>query len=169
LRVRAARLRGFGSTILYNKRGRLDPAREAELGVAYRELDALLRDSQVLMVALPLNDQTRHLLDRERLGMLPRGAVVVNIARGGIIDTPALADLLRSGHLRGAALDVFDEEPLPLGHDLDLLPNVLLTPHIAGITAIAKRDILLNSLANVARACRREDPLYVVNPPADRR
>jgi D-3-phosphoglycerate dehydrogenase len=165
----AARLRGFGSTILYNKRGRLDPAREAELGVAYRELDALLRDSQVLMVALPLNDQTRHLLDRERLGMLPRGAVVVNIARGGIIDTPALADLLRSGHLRGAALDVFDEEPLPLGHDLDLLPNVLLTPHIAGITAIAKRDILLNSLANVARACRREDPLYVVNPPADRR
>jgi len=159
----ARRLSGFGCTVIYNKRSRLDPGREAELGVAYRGLEELLREAQVLMVTLPLNDDTRGLLGRARLELLPRGAVVVNVARGHIIDQAALADLLRGGHLRGAALDVFDEEPLPAGHDLGELPNVLLTPHVAGTTAIAKRDILLNSLANVARVCRGEAPLYVVN------
>jgi D-3-phosphoglycerate dehydrogenase len=162
----ATRLRGFGCTVVYNKRHRLDAATEERLAVAYRDLDALLRESQVLIVALPLNDSTRGLLDRGRLETLPRGAVLVNIARGAIVDTSALADLLRSSHLRGAALDVFDTEPLPAGHGMDQLPNVLLTPHIAGATAIAKRDILLNSLANVARVCRGEAPLYVVNNPA---
>jgi D-3-phosphoglycerate dehydrogenase len=161
----AERLRGFGCNVLYSKRRPLDAATEQRLGATHRDIDALLRASQVLMVALPLNDQTRGLLDREHLELLPRGAVVVNIARGAIIDTAALGDLLRSGHLRGAALDVFDREPLPAGHGLDSLPNVLLTPHTAGTTAIAKRDILLNSLANVARACRGEAPLYVVNQP----
>ncbi|MFN2465608.1 MAG: NAD(P)-dependent oxidoreductase [Candidatus Dormibacteria bacterium] len=165
----AIRLRGFGANVIYSKRHRLSTEDESRLGVSYREFDALLRESQVLVLALPLNDDTRGLLDRERLASLPRGAVVVNIARGPIIDTGALAELLRSGHLRGAALDVFDREPLPAGHALDALPNVLLTPHIAGSTAIAKRDILLNSLANVARACRGEAPLFVVNDPEGQR
>jgi len=159
----AHRLQGFGCTVLYCKRHRLSPAREAELGVEFRELDTLLAASQVLMVTLPLNDQTRGILGRKQLQRLPAGAVIVNVARGHLIDMAALGDLLRSGHLRGAALDVFDQEPPPAGHGLDRLPNVLLTPHIAGTTAIAKRDILLNSLANVARVCRGEEPLYVVN------
>jgi phosphoglycerate dehydrogenase-like enzyme len=120
------------------------------------------------MLALPLNDQTRGILDREALARLPRGAVVVNIARGHLVDMEALGAMLHSGHLRGAALDVFDEEPLPRDHGLDLLPNVLLTPHVAGATAISKRDILLNSLSNVARVCRGEAPLYVVNDPVPR-
>lgn len=164
----AARLGGFGCTLLYHRRTRLDPGDEAELGVSYRDLEPLLRESQVLMIALPLNDQTRGILGREALALLPRGAVVVNIARGHLMDMEALAEMLRSGHLRGAALDVFDEEPLPRDHGLDRLPNVLLTPHIAGATAISKRDILLNSLANVARVCRGQDPLYVVNRPDPR-
>ena len=159
----AKRLGGFGCTIVYNKRQRLAPEREAELGVAYRDLGQLLAQAQVLMLTLPLNDATRGILGRESLEMLPRGAVVVNVARGHLMDMAALGDLLRSGHLRGAALDVFDEEPLLPGHGLDRLPNVILTPHIAGTTAIARRDILLNSLANIARACRGEEPLYVVN------
>jgi D-3-phosphoglycerate dehydrogenase / 2-oxoglutarate reductase len=162
----ALRLRGFGSSLLYHRRTRLDAGEEAALGVSYRDLEPLLRESHVLMIALPLNAETRGILGREALALLPRGAVVVNIARGHLVDMEALADMLRAGHLRGAALDVFDEEPLPHDHGLDLLPNVLLTPHIAGATAISKRDILLNSLANVARVCRGEDPLYVVNRPA---
>ena len=159
----ARRLSGFGCRVVYNKRSRLAPEREAELGVSYLELEPLLAAAQVLMLTLPLNDETRGILGRERLEMLPAGAVVVNVARGHLIDMAALGDLLRRGHLRGAALDVFDAEPLPHGHGLDRLPNVILTPHIAGTTAIAKRDILLNSLANVARVCRGEAPLYVVN------
>lgn len=168
-RAIAVRLGGFGCTLLYHRRTRLDPGDEAELGVSYRDLEPLLRESQVLMIALPLNDQTRGILGREALALLPRGAVVVNIARGHLMDMEALGEMLRSGQLRGAALDVFDEEPLPRDHGLDRLPNVLLTPHVAGATAISKRDILLNSLANVARVCRGEDPLYVVNRPTRRR
>jgi D-3-phosphoglycerate dehydrogenase len=164
----AVRLGGFGSNVIYHRRNRLDPTEEAALGVSYRDLEPLLRQSEVLMIALPLNDETRGMLDREALAMLPRGAVVVNIARGHLVDMEALGAMLHSGHLRGAAIDVFDEEPLPRDHGLDLLPNVVLTPHIAGATAISKRDILLNSLSNVARVCRGEAPLYVVNDPVPR-
>jgi D-3-phosphoglycerate dehydrogenase len=164
----ARRLAVFGSTVLYNKRTPLPPAREAELGVVYRDLDALLRESQVLILTLPLNDDTRDILNRARLQLLPQGAVVVNVARGHLIDLEAMGDLLRMGRLRGAALDVFDEEPLRPGHGLDLLPNLLLTPHVAGATSIAKRDILLNSLANVDRVCRGQAPMFVVNQPVAR-
>ncbi|MGI8607608.1 MAG: NAD(P)-dependent oxidoreductase [Candidatus Dormibacteria bacterium] len=159
----ATRLRPFGSRVIYTKRSRLDPAREAALGVSYRDLEALLSESQVLILTLPLNEETRGMLSAQRLSLLPQGGVVVNVARGNLMDIEALARMLKSGHLRGAALDVFDEEPLPRGHGLDGLPNVLLTPHVAGATAIAKRDIFLNSMANVARVCRGEKPLYVVN------
>jgi D-3-phosphoglycerate dehydrogenase len=161
----AARLTGFGCRVLYYKRHQLPAADEQRLQVTYRELEQLLAESQVLMVTLPLTDQTRGILSRERLGSLPRGAVLVNVARGGLVDMAGLGELLHSGHLRGAALDVFDHEPLPPGHGLDRLPNVLLTPHVAGTTAIARRAIFLNSIANVARACRGEPPLYVVNEP----
>ena len=165
----ATRLRAFGCRVIYNKRRRLDPAREETLGVAYRDLEALLAESQVLVLTLPLNDETRGILSGRRLSLLPPGAVIVNVARGHLIDMEALAGMLRSGHLRGAALDVFDEEPLPRGHGLDRLPNVLLTPHVAGATAIAKRDIFLNSIANVARVCAGDEPQYVVNQPVRRR
>jgi phosphoglycerate dehydrogenase-like enzyme len=164
----ATRLRAFGSRVIYNKRHRLDPSREAELGVEFRDLQALLRESQVLVLTLPLNAETRDILTAARLEMLPAGAVIVNVARGHLLDMEALARLLKSGHLRGAALDVFDEEPLPRGHGLDKLPNVLLTPHVAGATAVAKRDIFMNSIANVSRVCLGEAPLYVVNQPVAR-
>ena len=161
----ATRLLPFGSRVIYNKRRRLEPAVEERLRVTYRDLESLLAESQVLIVTLPLNDQTRNILSAGRLALLPAGAVIVNVARGHLVDIDALASLLVSGHLRGAALDVFDHEPLPRGHGLDRLPNVLLTPHVAGATAIAKRDIFRNSMENVARVCRGEEPLYVVNLP----
>ena len=164
----AARLHAFGSKVIYNKRRRLDPADEERLQLSYRDLEPLLAESQVLIITLPLNQQTRNILSADRLQLLPAGAVVVNVARGHLVDIDALARLLLSGRLRGAALDVFDTEPLPHGHGLDRLPNVLLTPHVAGATAIAKRDIFLNSIENVARVCRGEDPLYVVNQPRSR-
>jgi D-3-phosphoglycerate dehydrogenase len=165
----AQRLVGFGTETLYNKRTRLEAPEEDALHAVYVELDQLLRRSEVLVVALPLNPVTRGLLSAERLAMLPAGAIVVNISRGDVIDERALADALRSGRLGGAALDVFSVEPLPVGHDLGSLPNVLLTPHIAGATAQSKRNILMNSITNVARVLRGEAPLYVVNHPGERR
>jgi (S)-sulfolactate dehydrogenase len=83
---------------------------------------------------MPLTAETRNLLDARRLGLMKAGAVLVNTARGGIVDESALAAALRAGRLAGAALDVFDAEPLPAGSPLAGCPNLVLTPHIAGLS-----------------------------------
>ncbi|HXO67156.1 MAG TPA: 2-hydroxyacid dehydrogenase [Candidatus Dormibacteraeota bacterium] len=159
----ASRLVGFDCETLYHRRNRLSAADEDRLRVTYTELDHLLRQSEVLILTLPLNPVTRGIISAERLAELPKGAIVVNVSRGGIVDERALADALRSGHLGGAALDVFSVEPLPVGHDLGSLPNVVLTPHIGGATAQSKRNILMNSIGNVSRVVRGEPPQFVVN------
>jgi D-3-phosphoglycerate dehydrogenase / 2-oxoglutarate reductase len=161
----AQRLKGFECRTLYFKRNRLDPADEGRLGVAYADREELLRRSQVLVLTLPLNPETRGLINAESLALLPAGAIVVNVSRGAVVDEAALVEALRSGRLGGAALDVFAEEPLPPGHQLAALPNVILTPHIAGVTAQSKRNILVNSIGNVARVLRGEAPQFVVNHP----
>jgi (S)-sulfolactate dehydrogenase len=106
----------------------------AELGAAPRELDELLRECDVVSLHIPLTPQTRGLLGRERLSLMKRDAIVINTARGGIVDEAELAAMLREGRLGGAALDVFDHEPLPAGSPLVGAPRLLLTPHIAGVT-----------------------------------
>ena len=159
----ASRLVGFDCETLYHRRNRLSATDEDRLRVTYTELDHLLRQSEVLILTLPLNPVTRGIISAERLAELPKGAIVVNVSRGGIVDERALADALRSGHLGGAALDVFSVEPLPAGHDLGSLPNVVLTPHIGGATAQSKRNILMNSIGNVSRVVRGEPPQFVVN------
>lgn len=95
------------------------------------DLDAALAQVHVVVLVLPDNASTRHLLDRRRLALLPRGSVIVNIGRGSLIDEAALLDALRSGHLLGAALDVFQEEPLPPDSPFWDEPNVLVAPHSA--------------------------------------
>jgi phosphoglycerate dehydrogenase-like enzyme len=159
----ATLFRAFGCRVLYNKRHRLDAEREAQLGVTYADLDGLCAASEVLVLSLPLNPETRGILNADRLAMLPPGAIVVNVARGGLLDYDALGRLLRSGHLGGAGLDVYPVEPPPPGHGLDSLPNVILTPHIGGTTQQAAHNILTNSIENLNRVLRGEAPLHVVN------
>ena len=110
-----------------------DPA-WAQARTDRRELDSLLAESDVVSLHLPLNDATRGLLGRERLAKMKRDAVLINTARGAIVDEAALATMLREGRLGGAALDVFDHEPLAAGSPLSGAPRLLLTPHIAGVT-----------------------------------
>ncbi|MCF3166260.1 2-hydroxyacid dehydrogenase [Streptomyces californicus] len=98
------------------------------------ELPALLPDSDVVILSTPLNPSTRGLVDAEFLAAMPDGALLVNVARGGVVDTKALLAELESGRLR-AALDVTDPEPLPAGHPLWHAPNVLITPHVGGSTS----------------------------------
>jgi (S)-sulfolactate dehydrogenase len=105
-----------------------------ESGVAYRGLDDLLAESDAVTLHVPLTPGTRHLVSAGRLARMKRGAVLVNTARGGVIDEPALAESLAAGHLAGAALDVFENEPLPAGSPLARAPNLVLTPHVAGVT-----------------------------------
>jgi (S)-sulfolactate dehydrogenase len=99
-----------------------------------RTLEQLLRESDVVSLHVPLNPQTRGLLNAGRLGLMKRNAVLINTARGGLVDEHALASMLRQGKLGGAALDVFETEPLPRNSHLAQVPGLLLTPHIAGVT-----------------------------------
>ncbi len=98
-------------------------------------LTELVAASDVISLHVPLVDSTRGLFNAERIGAMKKGAVLVNTSRGGIVDEPALAAALRSGHLGGAALDVFETEPLPASTVFAGCPNLLLTPHIAGVSA----------------------------------
>jgi D-3-phosphoglycerate dehydrogenase len=113
-------------------------ARPAPPGVTLHDtLPALLAQSDVLSLHLPLTEATRGLVGAPELALLPPGALLVNTARGEIVDEPALVAALRSGALAGAALDALSQEPLPAGHVLTTLPTVLLTPHIGGATSAA--------------------------------
>jgi len=109
----------------------------AEHGVTPLGISALLAQSDIVSLHLPLNAATRGLFDREKLARMKSGAILINTARGAIVDETALADALRSGHLGGAAIDVFEQEPLPAGSPLAGLPNAWLTPHVAGLSAEA--------------------------------
>ena len=98
-------------------------------------LEAVLADADVLTLHVPLVDSTRHLIDAPRLARMKPGAILINTARGGVVDEAAVATALKANRLGGAALDVFEHEPLPAGSPLAGCPNLLLTPHIAGVTA----------------------------------
>jgi (S)-sulfolactate dehydrogenase len=109
----------------------------AEHGVRCAGLDEVVRTADVISLHLPLVDGTRGLFDAARMASMKPGAVLINTARGGIVDEVALAAALKSGHLGGAAIDVFGTEPLPSAAHFVGCPNLLLTPHIAGVTAEA--------------------------------
>jgi (S)-sulfolactate dehydrogenase len=104
-------------------------------GVRTAGLDEVVATADVLSLHIPLADSTRHLLNAQRIAAMKRGAVLINTSRGGIVDELALAAALRSGALGGAALDVFETEPLPEAEHFKACPNLLLTPHIAGVSA----------------------------------
>lgn len=129
---------------------RLTDEAAAAAGVERRELDELLRDADVVSVHATLSPQSRGLLDARRLGLMKPTAYLVNTARGPIVEEAALVAALREGRIAGAGLDVFDQEPLPPGHPLTSLPNVVLTPHLGWPTdeayarfAEAAADVLL--------------------------
>lgn len=96
------------------------------------DLDKLLPRADVVAMSLPGNNQTLHIMSRERIALMKEGAVLINVGRGTAVDTEALCDALESGHLGGAALDVTDPEPLPADHRLWNMPNTIITPHVSG-------------------------------------
>ena len=143
----AQRARGFGMTILYHNRRRLPP--ELEMGAEYVEdLREMLPRSQVLSLHLP-GGEAGVLMTRETFGLLPRGAVFVNTARGSLVDEDALIEALKSGQLFAAGLDVFRKEP-EFDTRLAELPNVFLTPHTASATVETRDAMGFRALDNVA-------------------
>jgi D-3-phosphoglycerate dehydrogenase len=114
-------------------------------------METVLAKSDVVSIHLLLNDETRGMITRDRIAQMKKGAILVNTARGAVIDEAAMIDALRSGHLRHAGLDVFDIEPLPANHVLTTLPNVTLSAHSAFRTPEAS----INLIAAAWKHCRR--------------
>jgi D-3-phosphoglycerate dehydrogenase / 2-oxoglutarate reductase len=161
----ARRLSGFGCRMLAVEAAP-DPAFCAELGIELTRLQSLLPEVDILTLHVPLTDATRHLISTEELAQLPPGAIVVNTARGGVVDTAALVEALASGRLGGAGLDVFEEEPLPAGHPLLMLPNVVLSGHAATFTRGGVGNTLDAVVRNLLDLDAGTAPAGLVNPAA---
>jgi len=162
-RSTAHKLKAFGARVLAFTRS---PS-PADRDIDFVPLDKLLRESDAVIVHLPLTADTRHLLNRERLASMKRGAILINLSRGGVIDTPALIAGLQSGHLGGAALDVLEDEP-HVPPALLALPNVLLTPHIAFTSDTSLRELRQWASEEVVRVLRGEHPREARNAPVKR-
>lgn len=158
----AKRLKGFDVTVLYHDVYRPEPAVEQELGVQYAALDDLLARSDIVSVHVPLLPSTRGMVDAAFLGKMKRGALFVNTSRGPVVKEAALYAALTGGHLKGACLDVFEMEPPDPQNPLFELPNVILSPHVAGNTAETYRKAVVGGFANVLRVVRGEKPQHVV-------
>jgi D-3-phosphoglycerate dehydrogenase len=129
-------------------------------------LDELLARSDVVVLACPLNDSTRGLLNADRLARMKRGAFLVNVSRGPVVDEAALATALRDGPLAGAALDVFEQQPLPSSSPLFSLPNVILSTHLAGITEDSMRRVGEIAVRQTVALLRGQLPEHLVNTDA---
>jgi glyoxylate reductase len=149
----ARRMRDMGMRVLYYKRTRLSPQEESKYGgVSYAPLDELLAQADFVSLHIPYNKETEKFAGREMFSKMKRGAYLINSARGGIVDEEALYDSLTSGHLAGAALDVYRYEPVPPDCPLLELENVLWTPHISGGQPeymIAEAEAVLTNIACV--------------------
>jgi D-3-phosphoglycerate dehydrogenase len=141
-----------------------DAGLAARLGFRYVELDELLRTSDVLSIHLRATPDAHHFLNRERLALLKPGAVLVNTARGSLVDEAALVECLREKRLAGAGLDVFETEPLPSGHPLTALPNVLLTPHAASMTPEVIQTGLAMAVDNIENFLKGAPTSVVAGP-----
>jgi D-3-phosphoglycerate dehydrogenase / 2-oxoglutarate reductase len=151
---------GFGMKVLGTSR------RKGSLpaGVEEVSLEDLFSNSDAIAVCCALTDETRGLVSRDLIGRMRPHAVLVNVSRGAVIETPALIAALQSGWIGGAALDVFDVQPLPPDDALFDCPNLLLTPHTAGITATSGRAMAVGSAEEMLRILRGDPPLNLVNP-----
>jgi phosphoglycerate dehydrogenase-like enzyme len=159
----AQRARAFGCSMVYYDVAVLSPEEEAELGVAARPLEALLAESDVVSLHAPLTPETENMLNAERIAMMKPGAVLVNVARGGLVDEQALAAALKEGRVAGAAADVFSDEPISPDNPLLDTPNTILTPHTAGATNESRFRIIGVAMDNVAAVLEGKVPRFIVN------
>ena len=123
------RAKGFDMNVLYYNRTR-KPEKEVELGIHYRDMKDLLQQSDFVCLLLPYSPEVHHLIGKEELSFMKRNAILVNTARGGLVDEEALYHALKTREIWGAGLDVFEQEPVPIDHPLLSLPNVVTLPHI---------------------------------------
>lgn len=159
----ARRAQGFDMRVLYSARRR-KPHLEASLKVSHRSLDELLVEADHVVIATPLDEDTRSLIDRSALARMKPTATLVNIARGPIVDTDALVEALRTGQIGSAALDVTDPEPLPADHPLLDLPNCLVIPHLGSASHRTRQAMTTLAFENLAAALHGRRMKACANP-----
>jgi len=160
-RASAAKLRALGARVVVS-----DPYPPADTGGApVLGLDELLARSDVVVVHAPLMDGTRHMIGARELALMPPGALLVNVSRGGLVDTAAVVASLRAGHLGGAGLDVLDEEP-SVPAELLAHPCVVITPHIAFASDASVAELRRSAAQEVVRVLRGEPPRFPCNRPS---
>jgi lactate dehydrogenase-like 2-hydroxyacid dehydrogenase len=158
----------FGANLFYFDIIRFPPETEKELKVTYVDFLNLLKTSDILSLHVPLNEKTRNLIGRKELALMKPSAILINTARGAIVDDEALIEALKTNRLKGAAFDVFDPEPIPEGHpflslDAELQKKLILTPHLAGAGRQSQNRMFQEAVNNVSRVIKGEAPKYVVN------
>ena len=144
----ARRALAFDMTVLYHNRNR-NPKAEADLGARYVELDELLRQADFVTLNMPLTDQTRGMIGRRELGLMKKSAVLVNAARGGVVDHDALLETLQNNGIYAAALDVTEPEPLPRDHPLLARDNLVIIPHLGSATHQTRQAMAERSVDNL--------------------
>ncbi len=149
-------LRGFGCTILYSKRQPLTAEEEAALGVRHATLDEILAQADIVSLHCPLTPETTNLIGREAFAKMKKTAVLINVARGGVVDESALVIALRDRVIAGAAMDVYAIEPLPADSELLTLDNLVVTPHLAAMAADNFAPTVSRMFANIAHVSRGE-------------
>lgn len=157
----ARRARGHNMTVLYNKHSP-DPEVERGLGVKFSDLDTLLATSDLVTMHVPLTEETRGMINKDSLAKMKRGAYLVNTARGPVVNEHDLVEALRSGHLGGAALDVYENEP-NITPELIGMENVVLTPHIASATQEAREKMGEMAVGAILDTFSEKSPQSLVN------
>ncbi|MBQ3345717.1 MAG: hypothetical protein IJG39_01360, partial [Synergistaceae bacterium] len=143
----ARKVQAFGATTQYYDPYRLKPEMEEDFKLKFTSLDEVLRTSDLITLHVPLTDENQHMIDAERIAGMKDGAIIINTARGGLIDDHALAEAVKSGKLSGAGLDGVEREPLQPDDELLNTPNIIVTPHIGGGTADIG-DVIMPMLAD---------------------
>ena len=148
-KIVASLLQAFQANVVYSKPRRLPEAEEQALGITYLPLEELAAKADVVSMHCPMTPETANMIDADFLSRMKPGAIFVNTARGGLVDMPALTQALQSGRLSFAGLDVYDQEPVSPDSPIFKLENVILTPHIGGITADSFRRMMHDAMRNI--------------------
>lgn len=160
----AKRASGFEMRILYHNRKRLAYEEEGKLNAEYRQMTDLLKESDFVSIHLPLRRETYHLMNEQNLKFMKNSAYLINTSRGQVVDEKALIRALRKKWIAGAALDVFEKEPIAKDNPLLKLDNVVLVPHIGSATKETRGRMAQVAAMNILNVLGGGKPLYTVNP-----
>ncbi|PJK16650.1 D-glycerate dehydrogenase [Chryseomicrobium excrementi] len=158
----ARRAKGFDMDVIYWNRSK-KPEAEQTIGATYHELEDVLKQADFLVIMLPFAPELKYLIGKEELALMKSDAILVNTARGGLVDEQALYEALKNGRLGAAGLDVFEQEPVPTDHPLLTLPNVEVAPHIGSSTIATRMEMADLTVRNLLAVLQNKEPETPVN------